>query len=139
MAKINVLAGDFKTGKHSSYLPGKLSMAHDEFAWNSTGYRMETISASEVEILEVASEQTVKRFFASAGGAVAGGMALGTIGGLLGVAAATTLGPVGLAAGLLAAGNRKEVTFIAQLKDGRRMMATTDAKTFTKLQADTFQ
>jgi len=41
-------------------------------------------------------------------------------------------------AGLLLGGKGKDVTFILQLKDGKKMLATTDAKTFTKIQALAF-
>ena len=73
--------------------------------------------------IEVATEESVKR----AGGTVGWGLA-----------GAALLGPVGLLAGLLAGGRGKDVTFIAQLKDGRRLMATTDAGTYKKLAAATF-
>lgn len=53
-------------------------------------------------------------------------------------AGAALLGPVGLLAGLLLGGKGTDVTFIAQFKDGRKMLATTDAKAFTKLQALVF-
>lgn len=48
------------------------------------------------------------------------------------------LGQVGLLAGLILGGNKKEVTFVAKFKDGRKMLATTDSKSFTKMQAATF-
>ena len=44
------------------------------------------------------------------------------------------LGPVGLLLG----GKKKEVTFIARFKDGRKMLATTDNKTFVSLKAQVF-
>jgi hypothetical protein len=57
----------------------------------------------------------------------------GTIG--WGVVGAALLGPVGVLAGLLLGGKGADLTFIAQHKDGRKMLATTDAKSFKKLQA----
>lgn len=47
-------------------------------------------------------------------------------------------GPLGALAGVLAGGNKKEITFIAEFKDGRQILASTDSKTFTKTQAATF-
>jgi hypothetical protein len=35
-------------------------------------------------------------------------------------------------------GRKKEVTFIARFKDGRKLLATTDSSTYTKLQAAVF-
>jgi len=43
-----------------------------------------------------------------------------------------------LLAGLLLGGNKKEITFVAKFKDGRKLLATTDSGTFTKLQAAVF-
>lgn len=56
----------------------------------------------------------------------------------MGVAGAALLGPIGLLAGLLLGGKGKDVTFILKLKDGRKMLATTDSKTFTKIAAMAF-
>ncbi len=66
--------------------------------------------------MEIAKEENVKR-----------------LGGTLGWGAAglIVLGPVGLLARLLAGGRRKDVTFIAQFDNGRKLLATTDNKTFT--------
>ncbi len=83
----------------------------------------EGIHASELLELEAASEESVKRLG-------------GTIG--WGVVGATLLGPVGLLAGLLAGGRGKDVTFVAKFKDGRKLLATTDGKTFNKMRAHTF-
>ena len=46
-----------------------------------------------------------------------------TIGG--GIIGGVLLGPVGWLAGVLASGRKKEVTFLATLKDGRQFLATT--------------
>jgi hypothetical protein len=44
------------------------------------------------------------------------------------------LGPVGLVGG----GNKKRIMFTLTLKDGRRMLANADGKTWTKLQSALF-
>ena len=82
-----------------------------------------TITRSEVEEVSLATEENVKRLG-------------GTVG--WGVAGAALLGPIGLLAGLLLGGKGKDVTFILKLKDGRKMLATTDSKTFTKIAAMAF-
>ena len=115
--KINVHAGDFTEGKGHSYDDwGKhFLLLTEEHSWQG-----EKIPLDAVESIETATEENVKKVG-------------GTVGwGLLGLAA---LGPLGMAAGLLTGGRKKEVTFITKFKDGRKMMATTDSKTYTKLQA----
>ena len=57
----------------------------------------------------------------------------GTIG--WGAAGGLLLGPVGLLAGLLMGGKKKQVTFIAKFKDGRKLIATTDEKTWVEIQS----
>ena len=117
MAKIKVHAGDFLEGDNQ-YSFGSLILKTKEH--NFLG---ETIPITELELVDIASEENVKKLG-------------GTVG--WGVAGAVILGPVGLLAGLLLGGKKKEVTFIAKFKDGRKLLATTDNKTFTKLQATVF-
>jgi len=78
---------------------------------------------NQLASIEIASEESVKRIGGAAG--------WGAIGALV-------LGPVGLLAGMLLGGRGKDVTFIATFKDGRKLLATTDSKTFVKLQALVF-
>lgn len=117
MAKLKVHAGDFKKGGASAG-GGAFTLWSDESNW-----RPQTIRFAELQELEVASEDSVKRLG-------------GTLG--WGVAGAALLGPVGLLAGLLAGGRGKKVTFVARFTGGQRLLATTDAKTFTKMQAAVF-
>ncbi len=83
----------------------------------------ERIPASEIEELETASEENVKRI-------------RGTVG--WGVAGAALLGPVGLLAGLLLGGKGKEVVIVCKLKDGRKFLAVVDLGTYQKIQAAMF-
>jgi len=53
------------------------------------------------------------------------------------VVGALALGPVGLLAGVILGGNKKEVTFVARLKDGRKFLATVDSKTYAKILGST--
>lgn len=117
MAKITVHAGDFRKGD-GQYSLGTLILK----APNSL-FVGEIIHLSYLKSVDVASEETVKKV-------------AGTIG--WGAAGALVLGPAGLLAGLLLGGKKKEVTFVAQFKDGRKLLATTDSGTFIKLQAAVF-
>jgi hypothetical protein len=117
MAAIKVHAGDFLKGD-SSFTFGVLMLRTKEHS-----YAGETIPLNQLEHLEIASEESVKN--------IGGAIGWGAIGGL-------ALGPAGLLAGLLLGGKKNEVTFIAKLKDGRRLLATTDSKTYTKLKAAIF-
>lgn len=112
MSKIKVLAGDFPEGS-CDYSWGKFDF----------GFLSENVSDKNLEMVEIATEESVKKIG-------------GTVG--WGVAGAVILGPVGLLAGLLLGGKKKEVTFVAKFKDERKLMASTDSKTFTKLQAAVF-
>jgi hypothetical protein len=117
VAKIKVHAGDFLEGD-GQYGFGSLTLRTKEHSFIG-----ETIPVTELETVEIATEESVKKIG-------------GTIG--WGAAGAVILGPVGLLAGLLLGGKKKEVTFVARFKDGRKLLATTDSKTFTKLQAAVF-
>lgn len=118
MAKIKIHAGDFPKGTANAHFGGIA------FPWKAgDGWTGEGISFKEIAHLETASEESVKKLG-------------GTVG--WGVVGATLLGPVGLLAGLLAGGRKNEVTFVCEFKDGRKMLATTDSKTFTKMQAAIF-
>ena len=119
MSSIKIHAGDFK---------GKAEISH----WHSAIHILSTkkhpflgekIPFAEIESIEIATEESVKK-----------------IGGTLGwgVTGAVLLGPVGLLAGLLAGGRGKKVTFVTKFKDGRKILASTNIKTFNKLQAATF-
>lgn len=50
-----------------------------------------------------------------------------------GVAGALVAGPVGLLAGLWLGGKEEEATFLATFKDGRKLLAITDGKTWSKI------
>ncbi|MEI8372669.1 MAG: hypothetical protein WCJ35_07525 [Planctomycetota bacterium] len=117
MAKVTVHAGDFLTGA-GQFIFGALTLKTAEHSWIG-----ETILVSQLETIDVASEDSVKKL----GGTICWG-----------AAGALVLGPVGLLAGLLLGGRKKEVTFVAKFKDGRKLLATTDNGTFIKLQAAVF-
>jgi hypothetical protein len=87
-----------------------------------TGERV-VLDNSTVADFSIASEESAKKFVRAAG--------LGVVGGLL-------LGAVGMVADALAGGNKKTVTFVLEFRDGRRLLATVDRKTYTKLQSALF-
>jgi hypothetical protein len=117
MAKIKVHAGDFLKGE------GQLSFGSLVLKTQAHPWVGETISLASLEMVDTASEENVKKVG-------------GTIG--WGAAGAVLLGPVGLLAGLLLGGRKKEVTFVARFKDGRKLLATTDSGTYTKIRAAVF-
>lgn len=118
MSKLVVHAGDFAKGAGS--ITGGLMFMPPEKWWQQWGHK---IPLGDIAEVEAASEESVKRIG-------------GTVG--WGAAGAVVLGPIGLLAGLLLGGRGKETTFVCKLKDGRKFLATTDTKGYTKLLAATF-
>lgn len=70
-----------------------------------------------VASVEIVTEENKKKFMGSAGWGLVGGLALG---------------PLGLLAGVLAGGNKKEVCFACVLEDGRKFIAKSDTKIYQK-------
>jgi len=114
MAKIKIIAGDFPEGN--------CNYENDYFNFGFFS-GIKPIHHNELEIVEIATEDNVKRLG-------------GTVG--WGVAGAVLLGYVGLLAGLLLGGKGKDITFVAKFQDDRKMLATTDSQTFKQLQAIVF-
>ncbi|MBI2566870.1 MAG: hypothetical protein HYV63_07565 [Candidatus Schekmanbacteria bacterium] len=117
MAKIVVHAGDF--------LVGDGSFSFGSFTLKTAAHKIvgETIPVSELLTLEVASEENKQKLAGMLGWSALGFFAFG---------------PIGVLAGLLGGGRRKQVTFAAQFKDRRKLLATTDNATFIKLKAAVF-
>ena len=109
MTKIKVLAGDFLQGD-GEYRAGTLTLVTPLFPWPGV-----SLKQSDIRNMEIASEASSTRMEDALG---------------LGLAGALVLGPVGAAAGLMFAGEQKEITFLATLKDGRKLLAATDDKTY---------
>jgi len=76
-----------------------------------------------VEKVELVTEENKKSLVGAAGWAAAGTL---------------LLGPLGLIAGALIGGNKKEVTFVCYLKEGKKFMAVADIKIYQKLLAYCF-
>ena len=118
MAKVKVHAGKGFDKGNGSLMFNSLSLP------SSKGkHGLEVVSLSSLASVQVATEDKVKK--------MAGSIGWGAVG-------LVALGPLGALAGILAGGNKKEVTFIAEFKDGRQILASTDGKTFTKIQAAAF-
>jgi hypothetical protein len=118
MGNIKIVAGDIPEGKWSL----KTSWS-GETTINNFFLSEKILITDAVQSIEIMTEESKKKFL----GAFVGG-----------TAGALILGPVGLLAGVLTGGQKKEVTFACYFKDGRKLLATTDAKTFAKLQASCF-
>lgn len=116
MANVQIHAGDWAV-KGVPFTQGT-------FFFPAGGWKVEKIPVTQLASVEVATEDAVKRLGGAAGWGLVG---------------AALLGPVGLLAGLLAGGNAKTVTFVAEFKDGRKMLATVDHKGFRQLRAAVFE
>jgi len=81
------------------------------------------LNKQNVEKVEMLTEESKKKFMGAAG---------------LGIVGAFALGPLGLIAGALAGGNKKEVCFACYLKDGKKFMAVSDNKIFQKIMSFAF-
>ena len=116
MSNIIIHAGNFGEGK-ASLKNGNIVLP----AKKGQGLlNRDLIKIARLEEIDIATDESVKR-----------------IGGTLGwgTAGAVMLGPVGLLAGLLLGGKKKEITFVAKFQGGEKMLATTDAKTYKLLMA----
>ena len=118
MARITIHAGDFTKGD-GAFNFGSFVLKNEYHTWIG-----ETNPVTDLASVDIASEERVKK--------VGGTIGWGAAGMLL-------LGPVGLLAGLLLGGKQNEVTFVAQFKDGRKLLATTDSGTYKQFMAAVFQ
>lgn len=78
----------------------------------------ECVLANQILSIEIASEESVKK--------VGGALGWGVVG-------ATLMGPVGAIAGVLLGGNKKDVTFVVEFVDGRKLMGEVDSKSYQKI------
>jgi len=110
MAKITVLAGDFQQGD-ANYQSGSISL-------KTLRNHQTRIPVSSFESLETACKESVKKSKEAIG---------------FGIAGAMLFGPVGAVAGYWLAGKETEITFMATLKGGRKLLAVTDDATYRDL------
>jgi len=112
MTRLTVQSGDFLQGE-GEYRNGSLTLK--TAASPSPG---EKIALSRIKDMKVANQESSRSL----------GSAIGW-----GVAGALVAGPFGLIAGLWLGGKEEEVTFLATFKDGRKLLAVTDSKTWSKM------
>ncbi|NBA93911.1 hypothetical protein [Pseudomonas sp. R5(2019)] len=112
MTRLSVQSGDFLQGE-GEYCNGSLTLKTAR-----SPYPGETISLTRIKDIKIANQEINK----SLRGAIGWGMA-----------GALVAGPIGLLAGLWLGGKEEEVTFVATFKDGRKLMAITDSKTYSKM------
>lgn len=120
MASITVIGGDFAATKWSSIVKpqhGFVVMSATGTPGHLFGVETHTLHIASVEAL---TEEKVKKL----GGTAAWGLA-----------GAALLGPIGAIGGLLIGGNKTEVTFMLEDKEGKKFIGRTDAKTYSSLLA----
>lgn len=122
-----VVAGDFLsiTRYHSSSIleEKKLFAANKEDSRGNC--KTEEINLKgNIDKIEVVTEESKKKFIGTAGWGLVG---------------ATALGPLGLIAGALVGGNKKEICFVCYLKDDRKFMAIADPGTYQEIVAAQFE
>ncbi|MDB5995289.1 MAG: ribosome assembly protein 4 [Pseudomonas sp.] len=116
MTRIQVLAGDFLHGQ-ANYYSGYLIIETVLCPWPGT-----KVPVSDIKTLEISSETSTRNIPSALG---------------LGLAGAMMLGPLGAAAGVMLAEDKKEVTFWVGLKDGRKFVGVTDAGTYSSIEKAT--
>lgn len=119
MGKIKIEAGDFPKGSAT------VSLGTIVLPWQrGDGWTGKSVPVGDIEAIDVATEESVKK--------IGGTVGWGAVGGVL-------LGPAGLLAGLLLGGKKTEVTFVARFKGDKKMLGTTDSKTYKSLMAAAFK
>jgi hypothetical protein len=114
MGKIVVHGGDFRKGSGHALSFGNLKLIPNGKLFP------ETIPLSDVRSVELTNQESVPGYSKSV------------------AAVATMISPTGAVAGMMAAGRKSEMTFVATLSGGRRMFATTDAATYKKIAGAAF-
>ncbi|MDR2173643.1 MAG: hypothetical protein LBE32_05510 [Burkholderiales bacterium] len=112
------MAGDFKKGRSNRFDRGVLHIFQDGKFFPAK------IDGGQILAIDTATEENVKKM-------------AGTLG--WGATGAVLLGPVGAVVGALAGGNKKTVTFICALADGRKFLGEADANTYKQMSAQMFE
>jgi hypothetical protein len=112
MASITVLAGDFLQGD-GEYRDGVFTLRTSLHPWPGI-----TLALSSFKSVEVANEGSINNIKDAIG---------------FGVAGAMLLGPIGAIAGFMLAGKETEVTFLATLKDDRKLLAAVNGSTYDEI------
>lgn len=112
MAKVKVHAGDFLPSI-GQYACDALILMTEETKWLG-----EVIPMTELEVVNLASEDALKKIGGSVG---------------WGVEPALVQSRIDYLARVSGIGIKNAATFIAKFKDGRKLLATTDSRTYTKI------
>ena len=111
----------FKENKNVKVLAGDIQEGDWEFNMGALWGAFETVHLDgEIKSLTLQTEESVKQL-------------AGTLG--WGLAGSVILGPMGMLAGLVLGGNRKEVCTLCELKGGRKFLATMDSKLYQQMLA----
>jgi hypothetical protein len=113
---MKVLAGDWPTGFKALVSKKGLSLHRSTF-------RFDDLAFSEIESFEIVTEENHA--------SIAGKLGWGAVG-------LVALGPLGLLAGVLGGGNKKERVMSVVFKDGRKVLLKGTAKDAEALAAATF-
>jgi hypothetical protein len=105
---VKILGGDLQAGEWQ-FATGTLWGAFDQVSL-----------AGELQKVSLQTEESVKKLPEMAAWGLAGSL---------------VLGPLGLVAGALMGGNKKEVCALCELKDGRKFLATMDSKVYQEILA----
>ncbi len=112
--KFIIHGGDFIKGANPpSFGTAAFQMCTEAHRWMG-----ETILARNIKTIEVLTEASVKSLSGTLGWGAIGALTLGSLGGL---------------AGLIGGGRGTDVTFACEFKDGRKLVATVDSKTYAKI------
>lgn len=111
MAVGKIIAGDFPKGTYIKESFKTLLLVRPKQAFG-------TDITKNIETVEIITEENKKKFIGTAGWGLVGGLALG---------------PLGLIAGILAGGNKKEILIACELKDGKKLIAEVDSKIYKSM------
>ena len=142
MASIKIHGGDFVAGRSGTFSFGVLTLPTPYDSWHGIPVsRWEKIPFSKVMRVEAVNKEMKHRTGAAVGRGLVGGM----LGWPMGAVASVLGGPPGVVVGLTSAligftmtNHRSNVTFEAEFEGGRRLLATTNTATYTKLLAAAF-
>lgn len=114
MAVGKIIAGDFSKDNVIKIVAGKPAIVpKDGGLFNKVNF-----INNDIKSIEIITEENKKKFIGTAGWGLVGGLALG---------------PLGLIAGILAGGNKKEILIACELKDGKKLIAEVDSKIYKSM------